>query len=176
MDSPRRFLHRQPERARNALLDRTLRRRGVNSQRTAGKRLGIEIAENNRGIGHGGLSSAPSVAHGSGLGAGRAWPDAQRPGAVDAGDAATAGSDRVDVNQRYTDGETGDLALGANHRLAVNDERHVATRSAHVESDKIIDARATADGAGTHDPRRGARQKQAHRTLAGNSGGAFASA
>ena len=64
------------------------------------KRLRIDAAEHEIGIGHDGIGRAFAVAGRARIGAGAARADMQAAGAVDPGDRAAAGADLDDVDDR----------------------------------------------------------------------------
>src|SRR5690606_11614958 len=93
----------------------------------------VQVAEDDGGIGNGGLGAALVVAGGTGHRAGAARSDLDLPELVDARDRAAAGADRVGRNDRQGD------APAVDHRveivdagLAVKNHAEVEARAAHV--------------------------------------------
>ena len=97
----------------------------------------IEEPEHQVGVGHGGRGSAPPVAGRPRIGAGATRADVQHATRVDVGDRATARADARDVETVQGDPMTGDPPVGRDRGLALDDERHVGARTAHVEGDEI---------------------------------------
>ena len=100
----------------------------------AEKAAGVEPAQHQVGVGHGGFVAAAAVAGGTGNGAGAARADAQAAAGIHKGDAAAARADCVDVDDRQTQGQIGDDALGGG-RDAAGAERDVGAGSTHVKGD-----------------------------------------
>ena len=95
-----------------------------------------------------GSVAALAVADGAGQRAGAVRADAhllQAGGLLDAGDRAAPGADGVDVEHRHGDVATADRGQRRDRRLAAVDERHVATRAAHVEGDEVLIAGRAAE-------------------------------
>ena len=130
---------------------------------------GIEIAEHEIGIGDGGLAAAAAVARRPRVGACRARPDPQRPGAVDPGDASAAGADLGEVDHGRLHRQAGsgahhaEAALAAHLEVmgdrgrAVADQAGLGGRPAHVERQHALEVVAVAELARCDDPRRSAR-------------------
>ncbi len=92
-------------------------------------------------------------------------PDAQRPAGVTPDDGAASGADRVDVDHRQPDGETADGALGCALGTAAGDEADVGRRTAHVERDRVLDARLPGDERRANHPCCGAGDEHERRVL-----------
>ena len=84
-----------------------------------------------------GSVAAAAVAGGSGLGARRARPDAQRAARVAPADRAAARADGVDVDHRQRERPAADLAPRALAHRAALDDADVAGRAAHVEAQQV---------------------------------------
>ncbi len=109
------------------------------AQAPAQEIVGIEIAEDEGGVGHRGLLAAAAVAHGPGIGPRRHGPDAQAPARlVEPDDAAAAAPDGTDVDARDEVFVLVDHALVARHRRPAMHEPHVERRPAHVGGDHVL--------------------------------------
>ena len=69
-----------------------------------------------------------------------AW-SSKRAARIDVRDRAAARADRVDVEDRYGDGETRDLRFARRARARGGDERAVGRRAAHLERDRVAEPR-----------------------------------
>ena len=98
--------------------------------------VGIEIAADHVGVGHGRPRAAAPVAGRAGIGAGALRADIEEAAAVDPGDRAAAGRDRAHVERRHVDLPARDHALGGFERHAALDEGDVGRGAAHVERDE----------------------------------------
>src|SRR5439155_15565795 len=110
------------------------------------------------------LGPARVVADRPGRGARAVRPDGHRAALVETDDAAAAGADLRDVDERELDrvaaalhelaaevDPRADLVLARSHRLAVLDERGLRRRTAHVERDQVRPAGLPAEvAAGDH--------------------------
>ena len=144
MDAERRVFHRQAERLRDAPLDRGVRERRIERHRAAGEVCRIEPAEHDRCIGHRGFLAAAAVAGGAWLRAGGMRADAQAAGAIEPGDGAAAGADRIHIDHRHAHRKAGDAALRADHRFAAFHQRDVARCAADIDGDQVAIARTNA--------------------------------
>ena len=124
--------------------DRGPGRLGVERDAAGQGRVGCEPAEQQVGVGDGGLGAAAPVAGGAGVGAGRARADPQRPARVSPADRAAAGTDRVNVDHRQLDDAAADPPRVGPPHLPVLDHADVARGAAHVEAEGV----AVAAGAG----------------------------
>ena len=108
-------------------VDRRLARGAVELARAAEEIVGVEIAEQQVGVGDRRLRAAMAVAGRARdrAGAFRADLKACR---VDAGDRAAAGADAGDVEAAQRDALAGEAALGGQLRLAAGDQRDVGAR------------------------------------------------
>ena len=140
---------------------------------------GIEIAEDEVGVGHGRLASATVVAGRSGYGAGAARADLDSPRHVGRGDGAASGPNLGDIDGRHLYGVTGalheacskddaaaDLAFGQDGEAAVLDDRRLGGGAAHVEDHEIADTEAPAEALATDDAGRRSRFDDVDRVCA----------
>ena len=111
--------------------------------RAAGEVAGIDAAQHDVGIGHGGLRAAAAVARRAGLGAGAFRPDIDARQRIDRGDRAAAGADLDHLDHRDAQRQAAALqeAVLPRHlegarmlRLAVIDQADLGGRAAHVEA------------------------------------------
>ena len=137
MDTERRVLHRQSEWSRDAPLDGSARQRRIERHGTAGEIGGIEPAKHDRCVGDGGFLAATPVAGGAWLGARRMRADTQPAGAIEPGDGAAAGADRIHIDHRHAHRIPGDVALRADHRFAAFHQRDVAGGAADIDGDEV---------------------------------------
>src|SRR2546430_9203895 len=63
-------------------------------------KTGVEVAEDEIGVGHGRLVAAPAVARRTGIGAGRIGADLEQPEGIDPGDRAAARPDFDHLDHR----------------------------------------------------------------------------
>src|SRR6266849_2314202 len=122
------------------------RGRAIEPHAPAQEELGVEVAEQQIGVGHRGLAAAQVVAGGAGVGARAVGADLEEPHAVDARDRAAAGADLDHLDHRHADRPPRALleAVGARHLELAPDERHAVVddarlggRAAHVERQKL---------------------------------------
>ena len=81
-------------------LDRVARRLGLQGHGAAEEVGGVDPAEDDRGVGHGGLGAAGAVADRAGHGARALRADVEQAALVDPGDAAAARADALHVHRR----------------------------------------------------------------------------
>jgi len=74
--------------------------------------------------------------------AGALRPDEDGAARVHAHERAAAGADRVHVHRRQPHRQSADLALGHSRRAAARQQADVRGGAAHVECDRILEARA----------------------------------
>ena len=117
-----------------------------------------------------GSVAAAAVAGGARNGAGAFGPDLHQPIAVEPGDGAAAGADRIDVDAGEPGGIALDPALIRHVGVAVADQADVGAGAAHVEGDDVrgIGELGRVDGA--DDAGRGPREGRSDRQLAGPGG------
>ena len=135
---------------------------------------GIEVAEEEVGVGDGGLGAAAAVARGPGHRARRLRPDAQRAAGIDPRDAAAARADLGEVDGRDLHREPGagaraaEAALAAHlevvgdRGLAVAHDADLGGGAAHVEGDDRRRADEPLDEPGGGDARGAAGLERAH--------------
>ena len=100
---------------------RARRSRSVGRERDAtGEARRVEVAEHEVGVGDRRLGAAAPVARRAGFRAGRPGPDAQRAVGVEPRDAAAAGADLGEVDDRDLHGEAGTGAGAAEAALAAD--------------------------------------------------------
>jgi len=130
----------------DVLLDGAVGGRAIEPHAPAQEELGVEVAEQQIGVGHRGLAAAQVVAGGAGVGARAVGADLEEPHAVDARDRAAAGADLDHLDHRHADRQPRALleAVGARHlelapdkRHAVVDDARLGGRAAHVERQKL---------------------------------------
>ena len=165
-----------PERTRDRRFDRPAREVGREFERTGREIIRIDVAQDDRCIGHRRPLAAAIVAGGTGLRARRLRTDPQRAGAIHPGDRPAARTDRVHIDHRHAHRIAADLAFRPDQRLPAADQGDVAARPADIDGDQILDPGRAADLQATDDTGRGTRQEEPHRTLAGDRGGADAAA
>ena len=129
-------LHRLGEGA-----DRAFRRIDLQANAT-GEPRGIEVAQHEARIGHGGGGPAASVAGRAGTGTRALRPDLEHPRVVEPRDAPAPRSDGVDVDHRHPERIAANASLARDERRPTARERHVRARPADVEGDEIAPARA----------------------------------
>ena len=98
MDAERGLLDGEAERARRPRARSPRDELGPQLEAAAGEVLGVEVAQNDGGVGHRRLGSAEAVAGRTRLGARRMRTDPQPLGGVEPGDRAAAGADRIHVD------------------------------------------------------------------------------
>ena len=147
----------EAERRRDLLGQRLFRRGEIELHLAAEEAVGAEAAEHQVGVGDGRLGAAEAVADRARRRAGRFRADAQRVADLDAGDAAAAGADLLDVDHRHLHRQAGGVAADqrrAGHQhVAFVDHAGLGRGAAHVEGYRIgnvdgIAQRLGADHAG----------------------------
>jgi len=146
MDAPGGLRDVETEGPGDVLLDGAVGGRAIEPHAPAQEELGVEVAEQQIGVGHRGLAAAQVVAGGAGVGARAVGADLEEPHAVDARDRAAAGADLDHLDHRHADRQPRALleAVGARHlelapdkRHAVVDDARLGGRAAHVERQKL---------------------------------------
>ena len=147
----------EAERLRDLLGQRLLAPLEIELHLAAEEAIGAEPAEHQVGVGDGRLGAAEAVADRARRGAGAFRADAQRVADLDAGDAAAAGADLLDVDHRHLHRQAGGIAADqrrAGHQhVALVDHAGLGGGAAHVEGDGIrkpmrVAQRLGADDAG----------------------------
>ena len=142
-DAKRRVEALQAERRADRLVDGDARLVERELDRAAGEVGGIDAAQHDVGIGHGGLRAAAAVARRAGLGAGAFRADIDARQRIDRGDRAAAGADLDHLDHRDAQRQAAALqeAVLPRHlegarmlRLAVVDQADLGRRAAHVEA------------------------------------------
>src|SRR6516164_7473414 len=142
------LLDREIQGARNRALDCFSAELGPELEAAAGEVFGIQIAEDDGGIGQGRLVSAAAVAGGPGLGAGRLRPNPQAPSGVEPRNRTAARPDRVDVEHAHAHRIATDAALRAQRRRAIFYQRDIARRATDIDGYHVAQA-----GGPAHHPR-----------------------
>ena len=104
-----RFGHSQSEQVCHSLADRRLGCREIDLERAAQQRLAIEVAQHDVGVADRGLPSAFAIGGRARVSPGAAWPDFERAAMIDPGDAAAAGADLGEVDDRHPDRMAGPM-------------------------------------------------------------------
>ncbi len=123
----------------------------------AAEQMRRDPAEQQVGIGDGGLGAAAPVAARAGIGARAPRPHLEAAVGRDPGDAAAAGAHGDDVDHRHLDGEPAHRALGGEFGHTVLDETHVGARPAGVGGEDAVEA----GGLGEEARAEGARRRSA---------------
>ncbi len=127
-----------------------------------------QVAQDDVGVGDGRFGAAVAVGGRAGIGDRRLRSDAQRLGQLgDVGDGTATGADGSDVDTGRADREVTDLGLAADARLAVEDERDVGGRAAHVEGEEVGVPGLLGEPHRTGHAAGRPRQQQRHRVLGG---------
>src|SRR5438034_10373285 len=105
----------------------------------------MQSAEHHIRVGDRGILTATAVAGGSGQRAGTARAHLHEVAAVHGCDAATAGSNGMDVDHSRANREADDLLLWGGLRQAIAYKADVAARATHIERNQIGEARLGAD-------------------------------
>ena len=150
-----RLLRRHAEPGRK-LLERRLRRRGVERHVAPEQTLRADQPEQQVGVGDRRQLAAAPVAGRARHRPGAARPDLEAAAAVEPADAAAAGADRLHVEREGARRDApAQLDLRAEAELVVPDQRDVRARAAHVHRDRVAAAEPPGDGpSGQHAGRR----------------------
>ena len=147
------------------LRDRRARRLDVERHRAAREAALVHAAEHEVGVGDGRPRAAAAVARGSRVGAGALRPDAQAA-RLGVGQRAAARPDRVDVDDRHHQREPLQLGLRGDVRGAVDDERDVEARPAHVDADQVAPPEQASERDAAHRAPDGPREQRLEGQLA----------
>ena len=178
VDAPRRLQSGQPER-RGHTRHRYLRRRPVEMHAAAEEEVGIEVAEQQVGVGDRRLPATETVAGGSWIGPGASRAHLEQAELVHPSDAAAAGSDLDHVDHGRLDRQPAALleavdARGLHHwrhvGLAGPDEACLGGRAAHVERDHVAMSCLIAEKRRSQPAPGRARLQQSHGELARHAG------
>ena len=161
-DSCRRVAHTHIERPGDFLLDRLDRQRAIQLQVTTEEIVGIDVAQNNIGIGHRGVFAAAAVTGRTRIRPGALRPDPQ-PTETGQGDRAAAGADRHDVNRRHEQRVLADCRCRRDYRLAVDDQADVEAGAADVGADDVPVPQQFAQEPRCHHATRGTRGERVDR-------------
>ena len=113
--------------------------------------VGIQVAEDEVGVGHGRLDAAAAVAGRPGVGARRARPDLQHAGVVHPGDRAAAGADRRHLHLRAAELVLVDDRGALDLRPPAVDDADVERGAADVGADQLRPAGQPAQEDRAHD-------------------------
>jgi hypothetical protein len=142
--------------------------RPVERQLSAEEECGIEPAEHEVRVGDRRLLAAPAVAGGSRDCARALRPDLEEAAGIDPSDRAAACPDRPRRDARHADREAElELEVRRIERLALEDDAHVAARSAHVECERTIHPSSARDVCPADATARDSGQEQVRRAGAG---------
>ena len=113
----------------------------VEPQPARQRHAGVEPPQHEVRVGDRRPVAAAPVAGRPGIGSGARRPDPERTARVEPGDAAATRSHGVDVELRQAQRQAADTPLGAAPGDAVADQADVGGGAAHVEADRVGDAR-----------------------------------
>ena len=160
----------EAHRRRHPLGEDFARLLGIELQVAADQMRGVEVAEDQAGVGDGRVLAADVVAHRAGLGARALGPHPQRAGGIDPDLGAAAGAhlgqiDRRDLQHvagarqqaRAEHDAAADLVFLAPRDLAALDQRRLGGGAAHVEGDDVREADLGRQRLGADDAGGGAR-------------------
>ena len=173
VDAPCRLERRQPEWF-GQVRHRRRRRRRVEPHPPTQEEVGIEVAEQQVGVGDGRLLAAQAVAGGAGIGTRASRPHLEQTELVDLRDAAAASTDLDHVDHRRLDRkpaasleamDTRRFHHGGHVRRAALDEARLGGGAPHVEGDHIAIARLSAEERGGQPASGGSRLEQPHGEL-----------
>ena len=144
----------------------------VESEASPEERRRIEYAGDQHRIGNGRFGPAAAIGGGTWLGAGRNWSDLECTAAIEPGDAAAAGSDLDDIDDRRLDRITGrkrrplQAVIAGDFDFAAFDQGALGGRSADVQRNDIRFADVLADQCRANDASGGAGLDEMDRMLA----------
>ena len=177
---PRCLEHRLSARPRKVLRDAIPRRGFVEAHRAAGEVVGVEVAQQQVGIGHRRPGAAAAVADRPGVGAGALRSDLHQAHGVDPGDAAPAGADLDHVDRRHRHRKAArarespgprHLELVGDRHRPVADEARLRRRSPHVERQHLRQPERLRDLAPHDGPRHRPRLDEPQREVGRGLGG-----
>ena len=177
---PRRLQHRLPARPGEVLGDAVARRVFVETHRTAREVVGVEVSEQQVGIGHRRPGAAAAVADRPGVGPGALRSELHEAHGVDPGDAAPAGADldHVDRRHRHRKAARARESPGARHfelvrdrHRPVADEARLGRRAPHVERQHLRQRERLRDLAPHDGPRHRPRLDEPQREVGSRLGG-----
>jgi hypothetical protein len=172
VDAPGRLDEVEAEGAGHALGDRPRGRVAVEPHLPAQGEVGVQVAEDEVRVGHGGLGAPAAVGDGAGARAGALGADAQPAEGVDARERAAARADLDHLDHGHLDREPAallelvaaiDLELRADQGLAVDDEADLGRGPAHVEGEEVSVAEESPVVRGGERAGRRARLDEPHR-------------
>ena len=164
-DRRRRILRIQSQRLPDGLDDVRTHPFEIRRSEFAGERGGVDAPQHRVRVGDRRGIAAASVADGAGARAGALGADPEQPAGVDPGDASSARTDGMDVDEREMQRHrVRQVLLVRDRRTAVADEGEVEARAAHVAGEHVLEAGRPAEpgrrdragrGSGQHRLRRG---------------------
>ena len=90
-------------------------------------------------IGHRNLGATPAISDGARLRTGAAWTNPQRTTFVGGGNRTAPGSDRMNINCRYPNGNVTDGGLGRSAHMPWT-EANIRTSATHVKGDYVFES------------------------------------
>ena len=136
VDPRRRLLQAEPELGREPP-DGVARELRSQLHPTRREVLGRDVAEDDVGVGDGGMLAASAVRSGPRHGSRRSGTDAQRAAHPRCRNAPAPRRDRMDVDQGHRYRHPVERLARRRRELAVLDDRHVGARPTHVERDEV---------------------------------------
>ena len=139
--------HAQTECSGDAFLQHFLRSILVEQHVAAQEVAGVEIAQNQVGVGHGRIGTTLAIAGRSGNSAGTVRTDLDQAHLVDARDAAAAGANLDHVERGHLERDTAafleaaqacDFEVGRDGRFALVDQAGLGGRASHVEAQDVF--------------------------------------
>ena len=137
----------------------------VEPQRAAGEEFGVEVTEDDAGVGHRGLRPAAPVAGRARVRTRRPGSDPEVAGRVDPCEASAARPDRRDVHHRYPERIRVDGALGREKGLVGLDQADVGAGSTDVDGDQVLQAGKRARVPRAYDAGSRAGEQDGHRAV-----------
>ena len=134
----------------------------IERHRAAEEAGGVDAAEHDVGVGHGGLGAAARVAHGAGIGARALRAEGERAARVDPGDGAAAGAHLLDVDHRDAQRVAVHVVLVRGLDEAAVDDGALRGRAAHVERDEPVRAEDSREARAARGARRRPRLHRVH--------------
>ena len=154
-DAPGGFDGAEAQWPRHLLVNRAPRRLHIERHPPADEIAGVEHAQHEVCVRGGGLHAAPSIAGGTGIGAGALRTHLQAA-AHHPRDAAPACADGIDVDGMHADIGARHGYVGAHDGLTLDDHAHIETGAADVGGQNIAKADLRAHGLRAHDASGGA--------------------
>ena len=172
VDPPGRLVDGDAERLGDDAADRLPRPRDVERHRPAEEEAGVEVAQDDVGVGDRRLRPAQAVADRPRIGARRVGPDLEQSQRVDAGDGAAAGADLDHFDHGEVDRQARalleavaaiDLEAVRQERLSPVDDRELGGRPPHIKGKERVVAGRRPERRRRQRPAGRAALQQAHR-------------